>query len=281
MEAQNYFHGGVAVVTGAGSGLGRAMVLRFAAAGMGVVALDIDGPRVEETAQLVRDAGGAAMPLRVDVADQAAMVVAAEAAAQKFGGVNVLCANVGVQQFGAIDKLTEQDWRWVLDVNVLGVVHTVNAFLPLLRAASGPRHIAVTASSASLTTGVRMGAYTTSKYAVLGYTETLRMELAEEGIGVSAVLPAGMITRHLESSALARPAELGKSELRREDIDVMMASRKMDAANHVATAEHATRHLLEDLANNERFIITHGEYRESLVATFDAILRAHDRAQEA
>jgi NAD(P)-dependent dehydrogenase (short-subunit alcohol dehydrogenase family) len=279
MDEQKYFRGGVAVVTGAGSGLGRAMAQRFAGAGMKIVALDIDGARVEETAQIVRDAGGEAMSLRVDVADKSAMDAAAAAAAEKFGNVNVLCANVGVQQFGAADKLTEQDWRWVLEVNVLGVVHTVNAFLPMLRAASGPRHVAVTASSASLTPGVRMGAYTTSKYAVLGYTETLRMELAEEGIGVSAVLPAGMITRHLESSALARPAELGKSELRREDIDVMMASRKMDTANHVATAEHATRHLLEDLANNERFIITHGEYRDSLVATHEAILRAHERAQ--
>jgi hypothetical protein len=72
---------------------------------------------------------------------------------------------------------------------------------------------------------------------------------------------------------------LGKSELRREDIDVMMASRKMDYANHVATAEHATRHLLADLAANARYIITHGNYRESIVATYEQILQAHDRAQ--
>lgn len=279
MSEQAYFRGGVAVVTGAGSGLGRAMVERFAAAGMTIAALDIDGSRAEETAQLVRDAGGKAMALRADVADVAALEAAASAVRAAFGACNVLCANVGVQQFGAVDKLTAQDWRWVLDVNVLGVVHTVNAFLPLLRASSGARHIVVTASSASLTPGVRMGAYTTSKYAVLGYTETLRMEMEAEAIGVSALLPAGMITRHLESSVAARPETLGKSELRREDIDVMMASRKMDAANHVASAEHATRHLLEDLEANERFIITHGEYRDQLVATHEAILRAHDRAQ--
>jgi NAD(P)-dependent dehydrogenase (short-subunit alcohol dehydrogenase family) len=217
--------------------------------------------------------------MRADVADHASMDAAAAAAEQAFGGCTVLCANVGVQQFGALDKLTEQDWRWVLDVNVMGVVHTVNAFLPLLRKSKGRRHVVVTASSASLTPGVRMGAYTTSKYAVMGYGETLRMELASEDIGVSILLPAGMITRHLESSALARPAELGKSELRREDIDVMMASRKMETANHVATAEHATRHLLADLIANERYIITHGEYRDSLIANHAAILRAHDRAQ--
>ena len=275
----SYFRGGVAVITGAGSGLGRSMAQRFASAGMAIVALDIDEPHVQETAQLLREAGGRAIALRADVADRASMEAAVSAAEQAFGACTILCANVGVQQFGALDKLTEQDWRWVLDVNVMGVVHTVNAFLPLLRKSTGHRHVVVTASSASLTPGVRMGAYTTSKYAVMGYGETLRMELAAEDIGVSILLPAGMITRHLESSVLARPAEMGKSELRREDIDVMMASRKMDTANHVATAEHATRHLLADLAADERYIITHGEYRDSLVANHEAILRAHDRAQ--
>jgi short-subunit dehydrogenase len=124
-----------------------------------------------------------------------------------------------------------------------------------------------------------MGAYTASKYAVTGYAETLRMELANEGIGVSIMFPAGMITRHLESSVRARPETLGKSELRREDIDAMMASRKIDHSNHLATAEHATRHLIDDLMANERYIFTHGDYRDSLVGNAEALLRAHDRGQ--
>jgi NAD(P)-dependent dehydrogenase (short-subunit alcohol dehydrogenase family) len=136
------------------------MADRFAAAGMAIVALDIDEARAAATAQRVRDAGGRAISLRVDVAGRASLEVAATAAEQAFGGCTVLCANVGVQQFGAIDRLTEQDWRWVLDVNVMGVIHTVNAFLPLMRKSGGHRHIVVTASSASLTPGVRMGAYT-------------------------------------------------------------------------------------------------------------------------
>ena len=276
---REYFRGGTAVVTGAGSGLGASMVERFAAQGMAIVALDIDGDRAGEVAQRVRDAGGRAIAMRVDVADRSALEAAARAADEAFGGCTVLCANVGVQQFGAIDILTEQDWRWVLDVNVLGVVHTVDAFLPLLRKSAGHRHIVITSSSSALTPGVRMAAYVTSKYAVTGYGETLRMELADEGIGVSILFPAGMFTRHLESSVQARPAELGKSEMRREDIDAMMASRKMKSATHTASADHATRHLLADLIANERYIITHGEYRESLVSNFDDVLRAHERAQ--
>ena len=276
---QSYFRGGVAVVTGAGSGFGSAMTQRFARAGISIVALDIDGERAEQTAESIRALGAGAISMQVDVSNRASLEAAATAADVAFGACTVLCANVGVQQFGAIDRLTEQDWRWVLDVNVMGVIYTVNAFLQLLRKTQGPRHIAITSSSAALTPGVRMGAYTTSKYAVTGYGETLRMELATEGIGVSIIFPAGMITRHLESSAAARPAELGKSELRREDIDVMMASRKMDAASHVATAEHATRNVLADLAANERYIITHGEYRDNLLANHADLMKAHERAQ--
>ena len=274
-----HFKGGTAVVTGAGSGLGAAMVDRFAKQDMSIVALDIDGARAEATAEQVRQAGGRAIAVPVDVANRASLEAAALAATESFGACTVLCANVGVQQFGALDRLTEQDWSWVLSVNVMGVVNTVGSFLPLLRKTAGQRHIVVTSSSAALTPGVRMGAYTASKYAVTGYAETLRMELANEGIGVSIMFPAGMITRHLESSMRARPQTLGKSEIRREDIDAMMASRKMDHSNHVATAEHATRHLIDDLIANERYIITHGDYRDSLVGNAEALLKAHDRGQ--
>jgi NAD(P)-dependent dehydrogenase (short-subunit alcohol dehydrogenase family) len=276
---KDYFRDGIAVVTGAGSGLGAAMVDRFASRRMAIVALDLDEERAGEVAKRVRDSGGRAISMRVDVADRASLEAAAIATQKAFGGCTILCANVGVQQFGALDVLTDQDWRWVLEVNVMGVVNSVNAFLPLLRASDAHRHIVVTSSSSALTPGVRMGAYVTSKYAVTGYGETLRMELAGEGIGVSIMFPAGMSTRHLESSVKARPAELGKTEMRREDIDAMMASRKMDSASHVATAEHATRNLLADLAANQRYIITHGDYRETIVANFEQILLAHDRAQ--
>ena len=273
------FCGGVAVITGAGSGFGASLAQRFSHAGMNIVALDIDAVRAEQTAESARTAGIKAIAMGVDVANRTSLETAATATDAAFGACTVLCANVGVQQFGAIDRLTEQDWRWVLDVNVLGVIHTVNAFLPLLRRSQGQRRIAITSSSAALTPGVRMGAYTMSKYAVTGYAETLRMELAAESIGVSIIFPAGMITRHLESSAAARPAELGKSEFRREDIDAMMASRKMQSASHVATAEHATRHVLADLAANERYIITHGEYSDNLRTSHADIMRAHARAQ--
>jgi NAD(P)-dependent dehydrogenase (short-subunit alcohol dehydrogenase family) len=279
VTAENRIWTGTAVITGAGSGLGAAMVQRFAQAGMSIVALDIDGDRAEQTAQAVREGGGKAIAMQVDVADRAALDQAAQAAREAFGGCNILCANVGVQQFGALDRLTEQDWRWVLDVNVLGAVNTVSAFLPLIRASEGERRVVVTASSGVLVPGVRLGAYTTSKFAVMGYGETLRLELASEGIGVSVFFPAGMSSRHLESSALARPADLGPSVILPDDIEAMLASRKMDTASHVATPEHATRNLLPELERNARYIISHGQYRQELAQHCQDLLDAFDRAQ--
>jgi NAD(P)-dependent dehydrogenase (short-subunit alcohol dehydrogenase family) len=255
------------------------MATRFAAQGMPIAVLDIDGEHAEQTAQRIRDEGGQALAYRVDVSDASALQAVAQEVENKFGHCSVLCANVGVQQFGAIERLTEKDWRWVLDVNVMGVIHTVNAFLPLLRRSKARRHIVITSSSAAYSPGIRMAAYTTSKYAITGYGETLRMELAQEGIGVSLLFPAGMSTTHLQSSQKARPAELGALEIRREDIDAMMQSRQVDIAGHVATAEYATRHLLSELAQNRRYIITHGDCREAIVSNFDELIAAHERAQ--
>ena len=122
----------------------------------------------------------------------------------------MLCSNVGVQQFGAIDQLTEQDWQWVLNVNVLGTVRTVREFLPMLRAGSGLRRIVFTASSSVLAPSVRMARTRRASSRCIGFAESLREELAGEDIGVTVLFPGGMMTRHLESSVLARPPELGR-----------------------------------------------------------------------
>ncbi|TMK60929.1 MAG: SDR family NAD(P)-dependent oxidoreductase, partial [Actinobacteria bacterium] len=251
------FDGGVAVITGAGSGLGAALAQRFAAEGMRVAALDINADHAGRTADAVRASGVDALSTRVDVADPSSLADAAREVAATFGACNVLCANVGVQQFGALDVLTAEDWQWVLSVNVLGTVQTVNAFLPLLRASSGRRHIVLTSSVAALAPTPRQGAYVVSKFAVTGYGDVLRQELASEGIGVTIVFPAGMITTHLESSRAARPAALGESVLRDEDIEVVVATAAPQPED-VLSPEDAIGHLLPDLLANRPYVITHG-----------------------
>jgi NAD(P)-dependent dehydrogenase (short-subunit alcohol dehydrogenase family) len=270
---------GAAVVTGAGSGLGAAMAQRFAAAGLDVVAIDIDAGRAQETAAALRAGGTRAISFGLDVADRAALERAAAAASEALGEITVLAANVGVQQFGAADMLGAAEWRWVLDVNVIGVANTVAAFVPAIRKASGMRRILLTASSAALAPGARLGAYTASKFAVMGLGETLRIELEPDGIGVSVLFPAGMSTRHLESSQLAKPGLIAGPVMSDEDIAVMMASRAMDTATHVASAEHATRNLIAELAANRRYIVTHGDYRDDLAERLGDLLAAYDRSQ--
>jgi NAD(P)-dependent dehydrogenase (short-subunit alcohol dehydrogenase family) len=194
------------------------------------------------------------------------------------GGCHILCSNVGVQQFGSIDKLTEQDWQWVLDVNVLGAVRTTRAFLPMLRAGDGYRRIVLTASSSVLVPSVRLIAYQTSKFAVLGFAESLREELLGDGIGVTVLFPGGMLTRHLESSASARPAEIGESALDPADLEAMMAHQPM-GADDVATPEHAIRNLLTDLESGAPYVVTHGSYRPIYEQRRDAVDDAFDRME--
>ncbi len=271
--------GRVAVVTGAGSGLGAAIAMQCADAGMAVAALDIDEPRAQATASEVESVGVPAVAGVIDVGDLESTRDAARLVEERLGGCDLLCANVGVQQFGRIDRLGEDDWSWVLGVNVLGTVRTVTTFLPSMRRRSGWRHIAITASSGVFVPSVRLGAYTTSKFAVMGFAETLREELAEEDIGVTIVFPSGMSTRHLESSALARPENLGVSVTMPDDIDAMLSNRKLSPADDVMAPEDAIRGLLPDLLANEPYFMTHGSYRPDYQARLAALDRALERME--
>ena len=145
-------------------------------------------------------------------------------------------SNVGVQLFGAVEDFTDDEWRWLLDVNVIGSARVARAFLPLLRRAERGR-LAFTTSSSILDPASRLGAYQASKFAVWGLAETLRLELADDGIGVSVIFPSGMITRHLETSEAAQPDHLRRPIADDGDFDAMIASNPDDGLH----ARHAPR----------------------------------------
>lgn len=272
--------GKVAVITGGGGGLGAALGRAFAQAGASVALLDIDEAAAKNKA--VALAGEFDVPttaLVVDVGDGASIDAAARHVERSLGGCDVLCANVGVQQFGAIDSLTDDDWSWVLNVNVLGTVRTVRSFLPLIRRRSGWRRIVLTSSVSALAPAVRMAAYQTSKFAVMGFGETLRRELAGEGIGVTVLFPAGMVTGHLQSSAAARPSELADSGARDDDLSEMLADMPMSPED-LATPEHAVRNLLRDLDLNVPYSVTHGTVRSAYTQRRDDLEAAFDRKEQ-
>lgn len=268
----------VAVVTGGASGLGRALGERSAALGMDVALLDLDGERaVTEAAQVAGAHGVEALGMAVDVADAASVATAAAAVEERFGGADLVVSNVGVQLFGSVEAFTDDEWRWLLDVNVTGSARVARAFLPLLRRAERGR-LAFTTSSSILDPASRLGAYQASKFAVWGLAETLRLELADDGIGVSVIFPSGMITRHLETSEAAQPEHLRRPIANDGDFDAMVASNP-EMATMLATAEDAAAGVIEAVLAGQHYVITHGDLVEAVAARSAELKRAAEAAR--
>ncbi|WP_019633788.1 SDR family oxidoreductase [Actinomadura atramentaria] len=183
------FEGSLVVVTGAGSGIGRATALAFAERGAHVVAADVDLPAAERTAELAGVLGPAARAFGVDVADRAAMEDFAAAVERDLGVPDVVVNNAGIGMAGPFLDHTEDDWKRVLDVNLWGVIHGSRLFAAQMRRRGEGGHIVNTASAAAFTPSRSLPAYATSKAAVLMLTECLRAELKGDGIGVSAICP--------------------------------------------------------------------------------------------
>ncbi|POM22286.1 putative oxidoreductase SadH [Actinomadura rubteroloni] len=183
------FEGALVVVTGAGSGIGRATALAFAERGAEVVAADVDGAAARRTAELAGLLGPAAHAREVDVSDRAAMEDFAKAVEHDLGVPNVVVNNAGIGMAGSFLDHTEDDWKRVLDVNLWGVVHGSRLFAAQMKARGEGGHIVNTSSAAAFTPSRTLPAYATSKAAVLMLTECLRAELRGDGIGVTAICP--------------------------------------------------------------------------------------------
>ncbi|MET7377736.1 SDR family oxidoreductase [Streptomyces sp. NPDC005526] len=207
------FGGQLVLVTGAGSGIGRATALAFAEAGARVVAVDRDAEAAARTAELSRLHGAAAAWAEtVDVSDEQAMEKLAARVADAYGVVDVLVNNAGIGLAGSFLATTPEDWRKVLDVNLWGVIHGCRLFGRQMAERGQGGHIVNTASAAAYQPSRALPAYSTSKAAVLMLSECLRAELAGRGIGVTAVCP-GFVNTAITSTA--RFAGVGAEEERR------------------------------------------------------------------
>jgi NAD(P)-dependent dehydrogenase (short-subunit alcohol dehydrogenase family) len=175
------FAGRVAVVTGAGSGMGRAFALRFAAEGMKIVAADIQEDALAATVAELTAAGHEVAGFRTDVADAGSVRQLAEAAADRFGAVHLLCNNAGVEGYldGPIWAATDKDWEWTVGVNFWSVVHGIRAFVPRMLAGGEPGHVVNTCSMTAVVSAGNM--YAITKHAVLALTEVLAADLARRG----------------------------------------------------------------------------------------------------
>ena len=198
--------GMVAVVTGAGSGIGRALAHRASSHGMRVVAADVEQPRLDETVDEIHSVGGEAIGVRTDVSDPDEVERLAQRAWTEFGSVNLLCNNAGVFSGGLLWERSVADWNWVMGVNLYGIVNAIRSFIPRMIESGEPGHVVNTASIGGLVTNAFSGPYYSSKFAAVGLTECLAHDLRTTGstIGVSALVPS-LINTSIASSDRNRP----------------------------------------------------------------------------
>ncbi len=193
--------GKVAVITGGGSGIGASLARACAAAGMRVVVVDVNEERAASVAAELP--AGTAVARAVDVSDADAVQALADFAFDTFGAVHLLCNNAGVSPAGRIWDFTDDEWRWLLGVNVQGVANGIRSFVPRM-IEQGEGHIVNTGSGASFVSTPRLGPYCATKHAIVGLSEALRYELDGTGIGVSVLVPAGVNTNIGDS--MVRPS---------------------------------------------------------------------------
>jgi NAD(P)-dependent dehydrogenase (short-subunit alcohol dehydrogenase family) len=205
--------GRTAVITGAGSGMGKAFALRFAAEGMAIVAADIQPDALAGTVAELSAAGRPVAGIATDVADPDSVQRLADAAYERFGAVHLLCNNAGVEGYldGPIWAATSKDWEWTVGVNFWSVVHGIREFVPRMLAAGEPGHVVNTCSMTAVVSAGNM--YAITKHAVLALTEVLALELARRNaaIGVTALCP-GIIATNLFRGSRNRPARLREDD---------------------------------------------------------------------
>lgn len=259
------FKGKTAVVTGAASGLGKAMATDLARRGMNIVAADIEEPALQSAAEEFKALGVECLPVVCNVAEQEQVESLADQAFDKFGGVHVVCNNAGVAGGGPLEKASLKDWKWIIDVDLWGVVYGVQAFVPRMVEQNQGGHIVNTASMAGLIASKGMGIYNTAKYAVVGLSETLQKDLRDYNIGVSVLCPMGVHTR-IGDSERNRPTELKKDAPPREGVDLV---------GNYLTPEHASKLVMAAIEGEQLYIVTHPESEEFLIRRFERIKKAY------
>lgn len=190
--------GAVAVLTGSGSGIGRAVARSFARRGARVVVSDISAERAMAVAAEIADLGGAAASLRVDATSEADLEALRDAAVDRFGRVDVVVNNVGVLAMGAPETLPDEAWHRTLEVNLLSIARSNRVFLPRLREQRGGHVVNTASASGLLAYGFDRLPYVASKHAIVGLSEALAIYLGPSGVGVTCLCPSGVATNILE-----------------------------------------------------------------------------------
>jgi NAD(P)-dependent dehydrogenase (short-subunit alcohol dehydrogenase family) len=270
--------GKTAFITGGASGIGLAMAKAFAEAGMNVMLADVEQGALDQARKDLGQYGNHVLGVACDVADPDSVERAAQATFSAFGKVHVLCNNAGVAAAGGTDLISVDNWRWVVDVNLMGVVHGVRSFLLHIRSHGEGGHIVNTASMAGMVNNMGFSPYAATKFAVVAMSEGLRMRLQPLGIGVSVLCPDFVRTR-IGESGRNRPDRYGPVQ----PLDpasptaAMVAEIARQIAAGIDPANVAAR-VLNAIREDELYIFTHPNMRAGVDERFAAIQAAMDQA---
>lgn len=264
----NEFAGRVAFISGAGSGIGCGMAQAFAAAGLKVVLGDVDGKSVRQVATDLQAQGAEALPVNLDVADRASWDTAAQQAETTFGPIDILCNNAGVAGLSRpIEDIPIEEWKWMTDINLYGVVHGLQCFVPRLKAKAAG-HIVNTSSIGGMVPLPKFSEYMAAKHAVVGLSGAVRQELRPFGIGVSVLCPGAVRTSLGETTVRQRPARANLATGRGEVVE-------QQAWRYIEPID-VGRMVLRGIAKDRAFIFTHPENLAEVDAQFDAMRRAFE-----
>lgn len=272
--------GRAAFVTGGASGIGFALGRRLAEAGMKVMLADIEVDALNAAVESLRDVGPEVRGVTCDVTDPVSVEMAAKASYDAFGNIHVVCNNAGVGGGSGIDDISLENWRWVLDVNLMGVLHGIRTFLPHIRAHGEGGHIVNTASMAGLNSGMGFSAYSASKFAVVNMSEGLAAGIKPLGIGVTVLCP-GFVRTRITESGRNRPARYGPSQ--KPDPASSAGTLVAQIAELVRSGldpDDVAAQVLTAIRENELYVFTHhdADWRGELEARFAGILAAMDKA---
>ena len=272
--------GRTAFVTGGASGIGLALGRSFAEAGMKVMLADIETDALAAAVETLRAFGPKVRGIACDVADPASVERAAEASYAAFGNVHVVCNNAGVGGGSGIDTIALDTWRWVLDVNLMGVLHGIRSFLPHLRAHGEGGHIVNTASMAGMNSGLGFSPYSASKFAVVNMSEGLARQVAPLGIGVTVLCP-GFVRTQIWESARNRPERYGPTRTPDPASPAgKLAAQLAELGQSGLDPQGVAAQVVAAIRADELYVFTHpdGGWRAELEERFGAILAAMDKA---
>lgn len=274
--------GKTAFVTGGASGMGLAMVRSFVAAGMKVAVADIEEAALARVAEEFSGSNSRVITIPLDVTDRTAMERAADATEEAFGRVHVVCNNAGVAIGGAVDEMSYADWDWVLGVNLNGVVNGVQAFVRRIEAHGEGGHFVNTASMAGHIAVPGLSVYNTSKFAVVGLSEAMRVDLATKGIGVSVLCPGVVKTNIFDSgrnrpTALAGEKDTAASVLMSDVPEAERSARLQELLANALDPSVVGDMVLHAILTDEFYIFTHPEIQQFTEARREEMLAAFDR----